>query len=421
MELTLSAVAQAALDHEGPMLVTGGPGSGKTTLALLKAKQLVPRLKPGQGILFVSFSRAAVRQVLIRCKDILTPEERQQIRVKTYHAFCLELLQSHGRLLTGQPARIVFPSSERLAKSTFSGDWESELERMARQDSRYAFSTFAWSVADVLDRARCVRELVASMYPVVIVDEFQDTDDAQWELVRQLARGSELIALADPDQRIFEYEDKVDPLRLDHLRTTLGPAEFDLRDANHRSPSAEILGFADAVLRHRPLPETKDVIVANYYTPAFGSTVHAGVVWTLSSLRKAGVQSPSVAVLARSNSLVGRLSEVLAQENTFNGQTLAPVDHHVVWDAELTAVAAQVVASILEWPDHDEPTAVGTTLETIADFYDMKNALRPSDSSRKTAVSYRSAAEKVRSGGDPRAGAQKAIKTSFAKGLDVRW
>lgn len=45
--------------------MTGGPGSGKTTIALLKAQKRIPDLKPGQEILFLSFSRAAVRQVLI--------------------------------------------------------------------------------------------------------------------------------------------------------------------------------------------------------------------------------------------------------------------------------------------------------------------------------------------------------------------
>lgn len=45
----------------GHLLVTGGPGSGKTTIALLKAQKRIPNLKPGQEILFLSFSRAADR------------------------------------------------------------------------------------------------------------------------------------------------------------------------------------------------------------------------------------------------------------------------------------------------------------------------------------------------------------------------
>ena len=81
MEVQLSKTAQGALEHDFPVLVLGGPGSGKTTLSLLKAQAMLPALYPGQEILFLSFSRAAVRQVEIRCRDILLSEERSHIAV----------------------------------------------------------------------------------------------------------------------------------------------------------------------------------------------------------------------------------------------------------------------------------------------------------------------------------------------------
>src|ERR1044071_5502711 len=107
MKLELGETREAILAQEGHLLVLGGPGSGKTTIALLKAKRRYKLLKPGQEILFLSFSLAAIRQVLIRCREILTAEERRAIAVRTYHSFCLELLESHGRLLRGRPARFL--------------------------------------------------------------------------------------------------------------------------------------------------------------------------------------------------------------------------------------------------------------------------------------------------------------------------
>lgn len=187
MTINLSDVGKSALGAAGSVLVTGGPGSGKTTLALLKAQRLISKLKPGQEILFLSFSRAAVRQVIIRCKDILTAGERKQIAVKTYHAFCMGILRSHGRLLNGKRPAILFPGPERLAKSKFDGDWPTEVQRLASEDGRYAFSTFAGRAADLLAQSESVRELISDTYPVIILDEFQDTDDAQWALLQQLA------------------------------------------------------------------------------------------------------------------------------------------------------------------------------------------------------------------------------------------
>jgi|TARA_B100000378_G_scaffold278260_1_gene280868 DNA helicase-2/ATP-dependent DNA helicase PcrA len=53
MPIELDKQRKAILDAEGHILVLGGPGSGKTTIALLKAKSLFPHLQPGQKLLFL--------------------------------------------------------------------------------------------------------------------------------------------------------------------------------------------------------------------------------------------------------------------------------------------------------------------------------------------------------------------------------
>lgn len=417
MKLELSDQAQAALDAEAPVLVLGGPGSGKTTLALLKAQRLVPSLLPGQEVLFLSFSRAAVRQVLVRCRDILTSDERRVISVKTYHAFCMDLLKSHGRLLRGSPPRIAYPAAARLAKSAHDGDWAVEAERLAREEGLFCFEQFAPAAVEVLRRARPVLKLLGRRYPVMILDEFQDTDDPQWELVKLMSERSRLIVLADPDQRIFEYDTKVDPERLDQLRSFLQPGEFDLGGANHRSPNAGILSFADAVLKNRPLPQTSDVRVVPYWAKAFPATVHAAVMWVYSALRNQGLSSPTVAVLCRSNPLVADVSGFLSEPHTFNGTPLSPVDHHVVWDAELTTAAAQIVASILEWPQCDLASGVGATLLHLSNYYDLKNAERPSVSARSTAASYRAAESALQEGRLSRLQVVGQLRSAFETGV----
>jgi DNA helicase-2/ATP-dependent DNA helicase PcrA len=69
MNFVVCEKRQGVIDAIGHVLVLGGPGSGKTTLALLKARALMPRLEAGQKTLFLSFSRAAVQQILTRCKE----------------------------------------------------------------------------------------------------------------------------------------------------------------------------------------------------------------------------------------------------------------------------------------------------------------------------------------------------------------
>jgi len=379
LKLKIEDKHEAILAQEGHLLVVGGPGSGKTTIALVKAQRRCSDLKPGQEILFLSFSRAAVRQILTACKDILTAKERKLIQVKTYHSFCLEVLESHGRLLCGRPVSFLYPGDERLRKSTFHGDWDAERSRLSMQEGLYCFDLFARSVATLYEQCNALRMLYADKYPFVIVDEFQDTDDDQWRIIQECLRVTDVFCLADPEQRIFEYRKNVDPRRIESLRELVKPAEFDFGGDNHRSPTAGILQFANAILYNRsPLPKTKEVKIVYYDGQAFESMVHAVVLWIFSGLRREGIENPCVAVLCRSNPFVARLSGILAEEHRFRGQTLLPVEHDVVWDADLSAASAQVVGSILEWPTKDLHPAVQDTLQSIAHYYRLKNAESPS-------------------------------------------
>lgn len=421
MSFELAGVALAAHDQDGRVMVLGGPGSGKTTLSLLKAQRIIPTLEPGQQILFLSFSRAAVRQVITRCRDVLTAPERARITVQTYHAFCMDVLRAHGRLLTGTPARILFPDREKVAKASYSGDWATERDRLADAEGVYAFDTFASGASKLTSEIAKVAELIADRFPVIILDEFQDTSDSQWTLVQALASRSTLMLLADPDQRIFEYDDKVDPERLNQVRHTLAPAEFDLGGENHRSPDAGILQFADAILHKRALPETADVSVISAYSSALETTTHAAAVWLYSDLKKRGIARPSIAILARANTLVSDVSGWLSVPHTYNGRSLEPVTHDVLWDAELSAASAQIIASILEWPQKDAITGVADALEAIAAFYEIKSAVSrtPIASALTTRDSYRANAERLRQGRSVRPRAALHMVERNATGLTL--
>ncbi len=247
MTITLSARGQAILAEPGPMLVLGGPGSGKTTISLVRSKQIIADLSDEQEILFLSFSRSAVRQVLIRCKDVLTSAERKRIAVKTYHAFCLELLRAHGKLLTGKQPQISYPAATSIQKRALGDAWPREEVRLADEEGVYTFDQFARSATRLIGEAEAVAELLASRYPAIILDEFQDTSDDQWALVQVLAKRSLLLVLADPDQRIFEYDDRVNPERLNQLRAVVNPAEYDLGPALSDCsglPMKSVVGYA---------------------------------------------------------------------------------------------------------------------------------------------------------------------------------
>lgn len=248
-KMELTDIQLAILEADGHLLVTGGPGSGKTTVSTLKAVLIAEQgLGPGQDVLFLSFARATIARIAeaIETEHRIPSEHKRRIRVETYHSFFWRVLKTHGYLV-GLPRklRILAPPEEAVALSAIRRSFgaasklsdsekakkiaaeEAERMRLAKAEGRVAFDVFAHFVTNVVQGSSRIRELLGTMYPTIILDEFQDTNSGQWHVVQSLGEFSTLIALADPEQRIYDFIG-ADPERPKHFRASFSPREFDL-------------------------------------------------------------------------------------------------------------------------------------------------------------------------------------------------
>jgi DNA helicase-2/ATP-dependent DNA helicase PcrA len=265
----LTEAQEEVLLTSGHQLVIGGPGSGKTTVSILKAAKLARELlRPGQRILFLSFARATVSRVIEAMDEErgITRAEKARIEVDTYHSFFWRTLKTHGYLI-GFPRRmtILTPPNEAIALSGLRSDYKveskltedqkaeksarekSERVRLATEEGKVCFDLFASRVATLLHGSNKVRSLISTMYPNIILDEFQDTSADQWHVVQALGQASTLMALGDPEQRIFDFIG-ADPERLDHFKAAFNPTVHDLAGDNHRSKGTEITVFGNDLL-----------------------------------------------------------------------------------------------------------------------------------------------------------------------------
>jgi DNA helicase-2/ATP-dependent DNA helicase PcrA len=366
------------LAAEGHLLIQGGPGCGKTTIALLKAATLLDKLEPEQRVLFLSFSRAAVRQISDRMRGVIDHALRSRLEIRTFHSFFLELVRAHGPLLTGRPSSFIAPDRERQLRSDFDGDWAEETHRLAREEGRYVFDRLAGTAATLLSSDPAVRGLYSDTYPLIIVDEFQDTNNDQWQAVQALSQTSTIVCLADPDQRIFDFVDGVDDKRIEQANEYLKPTPFDLSKDNHRSPGGGLLDYANAVLRNDPTPPLGSVITWTYTWPVnCKAQAHRAIIALRNHFEQQMGRTPTIAVLAPTNALVARISETISadREDPENAAKVLPaIDHELNWDPDLSAAAGYVVASVLEWPGLPRAQAITSTLSAISDFYRVKLA-----------------------------------------------
>ncbi len=419
--MELDDTRRAILDAAGHLLIEGGPGSGKTTIALLKAAKTLETLGPEQRVVFLSFSRAAVRQISERVAEHLPRTVRDHLEVRTFHAFFLDFVRAHGPLLSGTPSAFLPPDAENPRKADHDGDWDTETEHLA-QRGIYVFDQLAPVTATLLERSPALRHLYSDRYPLVIVDEFQDTNLDQWRVIQALSQGSTVICLADPDQRIYEgFVKGVDDRRLQQAVETLAPTRFDLAGDNHRSACNGILDYANAVLRDQPasLPEAISDLHYSYpLTPE--QLTHQVILFLQNQLSHQLGRLPTIAVLAPSSIFVAGISEAIAaDQQNLRGLTLPAVDHELVWDPGLSAAAGFVVASILEWPSLTPAEAITGTLASIADFYRVKLADRQTATARSAIAATERAITAFMSGRTPSTKTGKAIIAAYDAGLQL--
>jgi DNA helicase-2/ATP-dependent DNA helicase PcrA len=403
---------KAVLETDGHQLVLGGPGSGKTTISILKAAQVArDALRPEQNILFLSFARATVSRVVeaIGEEKQITIAERRRIEVDTYHSFFWRLLRAHGYLV-GLPRRltILAPPAEAIAlapiRSAYERDSKLSAEqktekkqreteeriRLAREEGRVCFGLFAELAGRLLHGSHKIRALVATMYPYVILDEFQDTSADQWTVVQALGLNSTLLALADPEQRIFDFIG-ADPERLNHFRAAFTPSEQDLSTDNHRSKGTDIALFGNDLLTGKFRQKDYNGIGYCGFESNPNQAYSALVTQTLQARKRlidTGRGGWSLAVLVPTKRMTRFVSDIF-REPIGN---LPKISHTTAVDMEGPILAAEIIAFLLEQgsgPDH-----FGVFVDVLCDFFNGRGGNTPTKGNMEESLRLRAAAEK---------------------------
>ncbi len=357
---------------DGHLLVTGGPGSGKTTVSILKAAQIAEcDLRPGQKILFLSFARATVSRVVeaIEYEQQIPHEQKKRIDVETYHSFFWRILKAHGYLV-GLPRRlfILTPPNEAIVLSIIRNGYAAESKlsedektakqkkeaaermRLACDEGSVCFDLFAQYASDILHGSERIRKLIATMYPVIILDEFQDTNAGQWRVVQALGEHSTLLTLADPEQRIYDWIG-ADPERLNHFKAAFAPTEVDLSTDNHRSAGTDIAAFGNDILKGEFREEPYIGVELLVYPPN-ENEAYSGLVTTTYKARKrlvnGGQKDWSLAILVPTKKMTRLVSD--AFRSPLAGMKEIP--HTAAIEMEAAILGAEIIAFLMQ-PDTD--------------------------------------------------------------------
>jgi len=292
----LNDAQRAAVTHgDGALLILAGPGSGKTRVITHRIGWLIRerRIAPWR-ILAVTFTNKAAREMRERAARLIG-EDAEAVHMGTFHAMCARWLRIDGEAVgvprefaiyddsdqlgvvkrvleelridprqfapRGILSRISAAKSEMLTPEALLGRVRTYQEEVAaRVYERYDAALRRAGALDFDDlllravellRVPAMREKWAGRYEHVLVDEFQDTNPAQYVLARELASvHRNITVVGDPDQGIYSWR-SADIRNVEHFRRDFPEATVVLLEQNYRS-TAPILRAAEAVIARNP-------------------------------------------------------------------------------------------------------------------------------------------------------------------------
>jgi DNA helicase-2/ATP-dependent DNA helicase PcrA len=291
----LNPEQQQAVEHRGgPLLVIAGAGTGKTRVIVHRIASLIDSGVPASRILAVTFTNKAADEMRRRI-DALVPGQAARIWAHTFHAFAARLLRRHAEAAGLTPHFTVYDAADqkRIVTETLkeiglaneknkAGLYVSVISRakddlldaesyaihaMTQPDSfrqtvakvyeHYQrkldaaggldFGDLLLKTAGLLKNSAEVREHYQEFFREILVDEYQDTNHAQYVITKTLAaKHRSLCVVGDPDQSIYAW-------RGAHIRNIL-EFESDFKNAktikleqNYRS-TPNILNAAGSVI-----------------------------------------------------------------------------------------------------------------------------------------------------------------------------
>ncbi|MFZ5877700.1 MAG: ATP-dependent helicase [Nitrospirota bacterium] len=296
------AQREAVLRTEGPLLILAGAGSGKTRVITYRIAHLIEthRVHPAQ-ILAVTFTNKAAGEMKDRVERLLGSAGRG-VWVSTFHSACVRILRTHAERLSYPREFVIYDSGDQAAlvrecmRSLGVNEDVYKPQAVARRISdlknalttpeafRGTAQTFgmddavartyllyqdrlaqagAWDFDDLLmqtvrlfERAPEVLAAYHRQFRYLLIDEYQDTNHAQYRLVRLLAgERANLCVVGDDDQSIYAFRG-ADVRNILEFEKDFPNAATVKLEQNYRSTQS-ILDAASAVVERNPSRKPK--------------------------------------------------------------------------------------------------------------------------------------------------------------------
>jgi len=284
----------AVKHEEGPLLVLAGPGSGKTRVITSRLAHLVARGVSPRNILCVTFTNKAANEMKRRVESWV---DTRGLWIGTFHSTCAKMLRNHAESLGRTPhfsiydrqdqlscvtrvlkdmGRVVSKSDAQSMLTSISrakgdlldpedylrdhGDWGYHAEvaavyeaynRMLRKQDAMDFDDLLFEAIRLLREREELRTLYEDRFRYILVDEYQDTNIAQYEWILLLSKARQNVSVTgDPNQSIYAFRGARVSNILD-FQKDFPDAKVVFLGQNYRSTQT-VLSLANRLADHNP-------------------------------------------------------------------------------------------------------------------------------------------------------------------------
>ena len=286
---------EAVMHGDGPLLVLAGPGSGKTRVIARRIAHLVLRTGiPPWHVLAITFTNKAAGEMRDRVGRLVSPRQARAITLSTFHSLCARILRDHADRLdlprgysiydTADQKRAItqalddleinpknFPAPQMLATisnakndlldaegyAAAASDFYArtvakvyrKYEQILKRNGAVDFDDLLMLTVRLMRDHRDVLDGLRERYQYVLIDEYQDTNHAQFMIANALAAAHRnLMVTGDPDQSIYGWRGANIKNILD-FETHYQDAKVVRLEQNYRS-TGRILAAADALIQN---------------------------------------------------------------------------------------------------------------------------------------------------------------------------